>query len=181
MLIAITGTPGTGKSSAAEKLREMGYRVASVAELAEKYGCIEGEEEGEVVVDVDKLERIIRSIRFEGIVEGHLSHLLKPEIAIVLRCHPEELKRRLEAKGWREDKVMENVEAELLDVILVEALESPAEVFEIDTTNMKAEEVAAIIDMIIKGDKVIRKKYLPGKIDWLSEVGERIEEFTRKV
>ncbi len=178
MLIALTGTPGTGKSSVAELLRRRGYRVASVVELAKKYDCVIDEENGELVIDVEKLAD---RIDFDGIVEGHLSHLLKPDLAIVLRCNPAALKERLMERKWSEEKLMENVEAELLDVILVEALEHAGEVYEIDTTEMSVDEVADVVDGIIKGDEEVRKRYKPGRIDWLSELEDRLDEFVRKV
>jgi len=178
MLIALTGTPGTGKSSVAERLRRGGYRVASVVELAKKYDCVIDEEDGELVIDVENLANIID---FDGVVEGHLSHLLKPDLTIVLRCNPAVLKERLSERNWSEEKLMENVEAELLDVILVEALEQAGEVYEIDTTEMSVDEVADAVDSIIKGDEEVRKRYKPGRIAWLSELEDRLDEFVRKV
>lgn len=122
MLIALTGTPGTGKSSVAERLRERGYKVATVVELAEKHGCIIDEEDGEIVIDVESLAA---RIDFEGIVEGHLSHLLKPDVAIVLRCNPAVLRERLKGRNWSEEKLLENLEAEMLDVSLLRLLSMP--------------------------------------------------------
>ncbi len=177
MLIALTGTPGTGKSSVAELLKNRGYRIASIVELAKKYDCIIDEEDGELIIDVEKLAA---EIDFDGVVEGHLSHLLKPDIAIVLRCNPAVLKERLKERKWSEEKLMENVEAELLDVILVEALNHAGEVYEIDTTEMSVYEVADAVDSIVK-DRDARKKYKPGRIDWLSELEDRLDEFVRKV
>ena len=178
MLIALTGAPGVGKTTTAEILRKRGYKVLSVNELAEKFDCIIGEEEGCKIVDVEELAEKMKELRNGVIIlEGHLSHLLNPDMIIVLRCNPLELKRRLESKGWSEEKVLENVEAELTDVILIEALDSSENVYEIDTTNLSAEEVADIVEMIIKGKS---EEFKPGKIDWIAEVGDRIEEIMRK-
>jgi adenylate kinase len=178
MLIALTGTPGTGKSSVAERLRGKGYKVATVVELAEKHDCIIDEEDGELVIDVESLAA---SIDFDGIVDGHLSHLLKPEVAIVLRCNPAVLRERLKDRNWSEEKLLENLEAEMLDVILVEALEHANEVYEIDTTERSLEEVVEAVEAIMRGDEEARKRYKPGGIDWLSELEERLDEFVRKV
>lgn len=169
MLIALTGTPGVGKSTAAKILKDRGYNVQSVNELAKRFNCIE-----DGIVDVDRLSRFVEG---EMIVEGHLSHLLNPEVAIVLRCNPLKLKERLKSKGWDEEKVLENVEAEIVDVILIESLEYAKEVYEIDTTNLSPEEVANAVEEILKGKG---GKYKPGKIDWISEVGEFIEDLMRK-
>lgn len=178
-VVAITGTPGTGKTTVANILRRRGYRVLSVNELAERLDCIIGEEEGCKIVDVERLAERVRSILPKGLVllEGHLSHLLNPDKVIVLRCNPVELKRRLESKGWPEEKVLENVEAEIVDSILIEAIESCDEVYEIDTTEMSPEEVADAIELLIRGEA--KDRFKPGKIDWISAIGDRIEEFMR--
>lgn len=170
-MIALTGTPGCGKSSVAEELRRRGHRVISVKEFAEMYGCAKKEGK-DIVIDVNKLSQY----RFEGIVEGHLSHLLKPEIAIVLRCNPILIKKRLIERGWDYEKVMENVEAELIDVILVEALQNCERVYEIDTTELRIEEVANAVERILSGET---NNFEPGKIDWISKLEDRIEEVSR--
>jgi adenylate kinase len=63
--------------------------------------------------------------------------------------------------------VDENVEAEVLDAILVEALEQDGAVFEIDTSDMAPFEVADAVQEIVAGKT---EKYRPGHIDWSSEV-----------
>ncbi|ADC65777.1 Adenylate kinase [Ferroglobus placidus DSM 10642] len=172
-MIAITGTPGTGKSTVAEILRKRGYVVLSVNEIAEKFGCIEEEEDGVKIVDLECLEKVEVDADF---VEGHLSHHLNAKTVIVLRCRPDVLYERLVKKGWSEEKIRENVEAELIDYILVEALEKHDDVHEIDTTNLTPEEVADKIEEILRG-----KKYPPGKIDWISELSDSIDKYIRKL
>ncbi|MET1124023.1 MAG: adenylate kinase family protein [Archaeoglobaceae archaeon] len=171
MLVALTGTPGVGKSSVAEELRRRGYRVVSVAELAREHGCIL-EENDELVVDVEK----IREVEFDGIVEGHLAHFMDADVVIVLRCDPLVLKERLAKRKWDYDKIMDNVEAELLDVILVESLEMHENVYEIDVTHMSVEEVADAVEKIIAGEG---EKFKPGKVDWLSKYEDRLREVAR--
>ncbi len=172
-MIAITGTPGVGKTAVAEELRRRGYAVTSVVELAKKHDCIIDEVDGELVIDVEELAS---KLDFDGIVEGHLSHLLNPDVVIVLRCNPLILKQRLMARSWSYEKVMDNVEAELLDVILIEALESCDHVYEIDATSMSVAEVANAVEEILAGKGA---KYKPGKVDWLSELGDKLDEVAR--
>jgi len=180
-VVAITGTPGVGKSTVAKILKRRGYAVLSVNELAEKFDCIIGEEEGCKIVDVEDLSEVLKDNLPEGLVflEGHLSHLLDPDVIVVLRCNPIELKRRLERKGWNESKILENVEAEIVDVILVEALDTGKEVYEIDTTEINPEEVADTIERIVKGDQATREISKPGKIDWIARVGDKIDDLMR--
>jgi len=174
-VVAITGTPGVGKSTVAEELKRRGYTVLSVNKLAEDFNCILGEENGCKVVDINKLTIELKKY-LKGLVflEGHLSHLLDPDLIIVLRCNPIELKRRLERKGWDKGKIAENVEAEIIDVILVEALDSKKEVYEIDTTELSPKEVADIIIEIVQGNEEIKEKYKPGKIDWIAKLQDKV-------
>ncbi|AEA46316.1 adenylate kinase family protein [Archaeoglobus veneficus] len=178
MIVALTGTPGVGKTTVADILRARGYRIESVNELAEKYDCVIGEEDDSKIVDIEELAEKLEFPDNELVIlEGHLAHLLNPDVAIVLRCNPLILKDRLQSKGWSEEKVLENVEAELIDAILVEAMDECSEVYEIDTTDLNPEEVARVVEMILKGEG---DRYRPGKIDWISVVGDRIEELMRK-
>ena len=178
MLIAITGTPGVGKTTVAEILVERGYRVLNVNELAESFDCIIDEEEGCKIVDVESLAEIVkRSVSGELVfLEGHLSHLLNPDVAIVLRCNPIKLKDRLESKGWEREKILENVEAEIVDVITISFFENVNDFYEIDTSDKTPEEVANDIESIVKGHG---EDFRAGKIDWISVVADRIEDLIR--
>ncbi|MDD4567773.1 MAG: AAA family ATPase, partial [Methanoculleus chikugoensis] len=107
----------------------------------------------------------------DGIVEGHLAHLLPCDRVVVLRCRPDVLRRRLAPRNYPAEKVAENVEAEALDVILIETLEEhPGEhVLEVDSTELSAGDCADRIERFIQG--VLPPSY--GSIDWTDylEVG----------
>jgi adenylate kinase len=167
MKTALTGTPGVGKTSVSSLVRSV--QVLSVNVLAEAADAVVGFDEARDTkeVDVDKLAEVVRRIEGDALIEGHLSHLLDVDVAIVLRCSPGVLKERLKAKGWNGSKVMENVEAEAVDVILVEALESVPVVCEIDVTSMRVEDVAVAVEKILAGES---EKYPVGNVDWSQEV-----------
>ena len=168
MRIAVTGTPGVGKTSACSKIKRI--LVYHVNDLVEMFGLANGYDHRRKTkeVDVKKLARRIEKLEGKDmILEGHFSHLLDPDIAIVLRCSPAVLEKRLKKKGWPEKKIHENVEAEAVDVVLIEALENVPEVLEIDTTEMTDSQVARAIEKIIAGE---RKKYRVGNVDWSQEV-----------
>ena len=167
MRIALTGTPGTGKTTAARLLMN-NYPVYSVKALALDKGCAERyPDEEELIVDTECLSMKLRMME-EGdhIIDGHLSHLLEPDIIIILRCHPEVLMKRLLPRGYSEEKLMENLEAEAIDVILEESLETGKPVYEVDTTERDPDHVVESILDILFGNE---DGYEPGKIDW-SEV-----------
>ncbi|MFP3910097.1 MAG: adenylate kinase family protein [Archaeoglobaceae archaeon] len=175
MIVALTGTPGVGKSRVADILSDKGYSVKSVSELAERYNTIIGEEMGARIIDTDTLSSKIDRSGFY-ILEGHLSHHLDPDMVVVLRCNPKILKKRLGSKGWSEEKVLENLEAEITDTILMEAL-SHKNVYEIDASHKNAEEVAEIIIKIINEGS---EDFEPGNIDWILEIGDDLGGLIRK-
>jgi adenylate kinase len=169
VLIAVTGTPGTGKSSTCEVLAGRGYVVLDLDEIARREGYVVGRDEvrGSDEVDVDSLREGLRVSAKVAFLKGHYSHRMDVNLAVVLRCRPSVLRTRLEARGWSASKVRENVEAEAIDVITQEAADRLPFVFEVDTTqatpNWTAEAILAILQGKTKGHE-------PGSVDWSSEV-----------
>ena len=178
MLIALSGTPGTGKSSVSQLLQKAGYDVVDLNDLAESQDAIIGidADRNSKIIDIDALDAYFQRGNYSEklvFVEGHNSHLLSSaDVVILLRCHPVKLRRRLEQKEWTEKKIKENIDAETLDVILCEATElhSASSLFEIDTTELSVREVFAAIQEIIAGEFRPIQKYKIGMIDWSDEL-----------
>lgn len=169
VLVAITGTPGTGKSSVSRELARRGFTVVDAARLAfEKGFAVRPKRTGApAIVDIARLRKVQLPKGDLVFISSHFSHLLKSDIAIVLRCSPSILKARLEGRKWRKEKVMENVEAEAIDLITVEAIQRCKKVFEVDTTSIDAKEASRQILEIVKGSV---KGHEPGHIDWSEEI-----------
>ncbi len=55
MLVAVTGTPGTGKSSVCDALVRRGYHVVDLDDAARGMGLTEAGEDGTTLVDVEGL------------------------------------------------------------------------------------------------------------------------------
>jgi len=175
MFIAVTGTPGTGQSSVCTAL---GLEYLDLNRVIRELGLYTGldPDRGSLIADLDRLHDYIHQIAGPLLIlEGHLAHLLEPEVAIVLRANPLVLTGRLGQKGFPPQKIQENVEAEALDVILVEAVDLCAVVYEVDTSAMSIEEVAAVVRAIINAETVegeseqraaLRQRYAPGSVDW---------------
>jgi len=164
MRIALTGTPGTGKTTVAGLLP---YTVIDINALV-KGGMNFGKdpERGCLEADMDALADHLAKLDPDEtiILEGHFSHHFA-DWSIVLRLSPSALGQRLEARGYFAPKIQENLEAEALDVILVEAVELCGRVDEIDTTGKSPQEVAELAARIIQG----RLQLPAGQVDWLSD------------
>lgn len=137
MRVALTGTPGCGKTTLAAEAAKHGWRVVDVKAWAKAEGCVVGYDEIDqaVAIDTDRLaKRMPRDDGTKVMYEGHLSHLLPVDGVWVVRCDPQVLRGRLTARGYSQPKVVENLEAEALDVILQEALEATTRVVQRDGT-----------------------------------------------
>ncbi|MCL2863699.1 MAG: adenylate kinase family protein [Methanimicrococcus sp.] len=190
LTIALTGTPGTGKTEVSNKLEAEGYHVLHLTEFI-KEQQIPSERDTERncdVVDLDALEIAVfeyqqqacrqynnhffeNKLTFEDfhkntadfpvlLIESHMSHYLC-DLCVVLRTHPNTLKTRLDERGYSEKKVMENLLAESIDVVLCDCYDYCRRVYEIDTTDTTVEETTACMKELIHAlydDEL--KKYL---------------------
>lgn len=182
MRIAVTGTPGTGKTTAVN-LVETNLDVIHLNEIVREEGFDAGTDpdRGSLVADLDALGEWLAG-REDVLVESHLAHHFPADRVAVLRCHPETLERRLRERGESEAKARENAgssktpqalarkarenaEAEALDVVLSEAVEAHGldSVYEIDTTDLTPDEVAAEIERVVAGDR----EPSAGRVDFL--------------
>ena len=168
MRIAITGTPGTGKTSVAAVLRDRGHNVLDMTQYIKDHGLREEYDADRDTYDVD-VERLNDCLlEYDDIIfEGHLAHFMDVDSVIVLRCHPDVMKGRLEARGYSEEKVRENIQAEVLDVILFEAVESGIPTFSVDTSHGIVERTADEIEDVMKGDVI---GHMPEDISWAEEM-----------
>lgn len=174
MKIAISGTPGTGKTSIAKILaKEIGYPLLDLNEFAKARKLTLGTDSARncIIIDISALKKEVVQMEGDSIIEGHLAHLCDADIFIILRTNPKELSRRLRKRDWREEKIRENVEAEIMNICLDEAVAlHDKKVFEIDTARKTAEEIAEIIKKIANGGKKELKRYAPGIINWMDYI-----------
>ena len=186
MIIALTGTPGTGKTticgfmSEHSKYRKQ-FHIIDLNKLVinEKLHTGKDEKWDTYIADLPKLEERVKQLISQApegmdvIMEGHLSHHLPADAVIVLRTEPVALRKRLgQRKKYLFEKVRENANAEALDVILVESVEKSDRVFEINTTEATVvsvvKSVVSIIDALKKGRTP--QDFLPGKINWIEQI-----------
>lgn len=155
MRVAITGTPGTGKTTATERL-DTDLDVIHLNDVIREAGLTEGvdEDRESVVADFEAIEEWL-SDRDDVVVESHLAHNFDADRVIVLRAHPETIEQRLQDRDESDASIAENAESEALDVILSEAVErhSTESVYEIDTTDRSIEAVVEGIEAVLAGDR----------------------------
>jgi adenylate kinase len=151
--VAVTGTPGTGKTSATEHL-ETDLDVVHLNDLITDEELTTGRDDDRdtLVADLEATGEWL-SGREDVLFESHLAHHFDADRVIVLRCHPENLASRLSERDEPEATVEENAESEALDVILGEAVDrhDPDRIYEIDTTDRSVAEVAEEIEAVVEG------------------------------
>lgn len=159
MRVALTGTPGTGKTTVAE-LVETDLRVIHLNDAIREEGLTESvdADRDSLVADLDAVGAWLDDAeRDHGdlLVESHLAHLSDADRVVVLRCAPAVLERRLLDRGEPEAKARENADSEALDVILSEAVERHGEerVHEVVTTDRSPEAVAREVEAVLAGER----------------------------
>ena len=163
--LTITGTPGTGKSTVARILsKKLGLPIYNISEVVKKEKLYSefDERRDAFIVDIEKLENFFEDKK-DFIAEGLVAHYIPSDILVILRVNPEKISERLAGRGYSEEKIKENEEAERFAVIATEAIENPKakRILHIDTTNRTPEEIVELILKGLSGEEVFEE------IDWL--------------
>ena len=178
-IILVTGTPCVGKTSVsrklAAKLNALHIDLAELVKREKLYSEIDTERNS-LIADLDKVsqkvKKIIQKAGSDVIIDGHYAvHVVAPEVVnfvFVLRKDPLKLKTLMEERGYSSRKLWENLEAEILDVCLSEAIEvcGKNKVCEIDATDKSINEVVDEILGIIDG----KRRCYVGIVDWLGKL-----------
>jgi len=162
MIILVTGTPGTGKTTIAKALaKSIKHKYLDVNKVIEKYNLREGydKERKTYIIDENKLKKILTAIIKENknlIIDSHLSHYVRKShvnYCIVTKTALKTLKQRLQKRKYHEEKITENLQAEIFDICLMEAVDLKHNIIVIDTTKDKTENLIKIIKNEIKRPK----------------------------
>ena len=166
--VALTGAPGTGKTTLAALL-DSSFSVHAVRDLAEACGALGPlEGDGAQGVDLNALLQHVQRLPSDLLIEGHLSHHLNPDAIVVLRCAPEVLSHRLEVRGYDSNKVRANVEWEMLGGVHAEIQDAGLDVpvLELDASSMSAKAMADLVrSWSSKGFPCSNRPF----IDWLAD------------
>ena len=176
-VILITGTPCVGKTTSAKalaaKLPDSEY--INLTDYAKTNNLITGEDEerGTLIINEAAMQKKLgETINGSGhsniIIDGHYASAVTPAehdpLVFVLRRDPRELKQFMERCGYAGSKMWENLQAEIIDVVLGEAVEVHAgRVCELDVTGKSVDEVVAEILALLEK----KKTCFVGVVDWL--------------
>ncbi|MBT3985092.1 AAA family ATPase [archaeon] len=162
MIIVFSGTPGTGKTTVskefAKKKRWKYVDVNGVIddnELIEKYDSARDT----FVVNEKKLSKILVDMIKKSknlIIDSHMAHYIPKkyvDIVFVTKCDLRMLKKRLEYRKYKPKKVRENMDAEIFDICLNEAIELKHKVIILDTTHDNVKKLLKVIQDAIGKNK----------------------------
>lgn len=168
--IALTGTPGTGKTAVADRLDDR--RVIHLNDFASKHGLVGDDGEVDVRLLNTYLDNELADATGTVVFEGHFAHdLSELDVVIVLRCAPSRLATRLSERDWSKEKLRENMEAEAMGLIAAEARSRAPWVYEIETSDRELDEVVETVQAIIEDPTQERFEDLEvGWVDHLDEV-----------
>jgi adenylate kinase len=192
-IILIMGTPCVGKTSVSSLLAtELNALHIDLGELVTREKLSSGVDKtrGTLIADRVKLSRRVREImkrqgmNLDIIVDGHYATDIVPSKNVtkvfVLRREPEELRRLMEARGFKGRKLWENLAAEILDTCLYDAVKAVGlnKVCEVDVTGRKIEEIVSDIVSILDE----KKRCTVGIVDWLGKLERenRLDEFLKE-
>ena len=143
-VVIVTGTPAAGKTTVAKKIaRKIKAEYIDVNKLIKKHKLSVGydRKRKSSIIDVDRLNGVLRNLIINAkkdlVIDSHLSHHLDKrlvDICIVAKCDIDVLKKRLEKRGYHKSKVRENLDVEIFDVCLMEALALGHKVDVVDTS-----------------------------------------------
>ncbi|MDD5054026.1 MAG: AAA family ATPase [Candidatus Nanoarchaeia archaeon] len=118
MKILITGTPGSGKTSIAKELSKLlKLPYIDVKKIIKNNPeTIDKKELGELIIN-DKLKKVLsKNLPNSCVFETHLiEYCPKNGLIIILRVNPLVLKKRLIKRGYSKQKIVDNLEVEILD------------------------------------------------------------------
>jgi len=165
--VFITGTPGVGKTTQCKRLASLLHtECISLAEvlLSLPYVRYVLHLDTYEIVDMKKAKRYVKPLLSRGrVLETHVVELVDDvDVVFVLRKAPDVLYAELTKREWPTRKVVENVWAEMLDVVYVAAKERWNNVFQIDVTHRSPEETSALLMKCLSGECI------NDEVDWLS-------------
>ncbi|ODV97545.1 hypothetical protein PACTADRAFT_37213 [Pachysolen tannophilus NRRL Y-2460] len=185
--ILITGTPGCGKTAHArnlvDKIPELKH--FQISDIAKSRNAIVGYDEARdtSVVDEDKLlDSIEADLEAGGVViDWHCCDIFPErliDLVIVLRCDNGILFDRLKERKYKQSKIDENLDVEIMDVIAQEAKESYVPEIVIELQSEQIENMNENVERIVTWFENWKKDHKDGVSNLLGNNESEIETET---
>jgi adenylate kinase len=175
-VILVTGTPATGKTTLAKSLAAaLNAQYFNLTDLARKEHLTTSKDEQRDTDVIDehkmrqKLKTLITNTQNDVVIDGHYAAAVVPKTQVtnvfVLRRNPKELRHAMEQRGYTPAKQDENLQAEILDVCLIESLQKQKRktVCELDATAKTPDQILAEALEVLNG----KKSCATGFVDWI--------------
>jgi adenylate kinase len=128
--IAISGVPGCGKSTLAKQLGHLlSVPVLEISDILKQESSLILKHDISRDVPIVSIARLNRYLKKKYpnqsyLIVGHFSHDLDVDSCIICSCDLKVLQKRLFARGYSNEKVRENLDAQIFDVCYIESLEN---------------------------------------------------------
>ncbi|VVB75890.1 Putative adenylate kinase [Candidatus Tiddalikarchaeum anstoanum] len=162
MKILVTGTPGTGKTTNSKKLaKALKLPYFSTKEIInDNPNVVESVEKNVKIIKPCLKKLLEKFLPHSYVLDTHLiEYAPKVDVIVVLRCEPFTLAKRLKKRNYPKNKIMENVEAEIVNYF--SSSTNKNKVIEIDTSKIQSDENVRKIMKIMRD-----KKWNKGLIVW---------------
>ena len=151
MILAVSGTPGSGKTTLAKLLaKELSIKYRNITSLVRKKAIKAQWDRKDKVWDV-RVSAINAYIKSQKniILDGHMTHEANVDIILVCTCKLPLLHTRLVKRGYSVGKTRENMDAEIFKLCLNEAYETGKPVLEVDCSkNLSKKRISEVTKFI---------------------------------
>ena len=180
-VVLVLGVAGVGKTGFGRTLASfLCLKFIDLPELVERRRLYSkyDERSGAYLVDLRKLSATAGSELREGGVLASVYAFkprgIKVSYAIVLRMRPTRLLNVLRSRGYPDEKIKENVSAELIDQPYIEAIQKfgKGKVAQLDATSADLEQLAKRAAEAIRSRNL---KNLDQRIDWIADLEKSSE------
>jgi len=163
MKIAISGTPGVGKTTVAKELsKKLNLKYYNLNDYSKKHKIAYIKELKTYDFDLDELfeevEKLLKD-KDNYIIESHYSHYINPEYIdylIIINREITNLKNEYLKRDYPEKKIRDNLDSEIFNVCYFESIETHPKEKIILIENNNNKDIANLVNEII--DKINEKE-----------------------